>query len=325
MTHDSIKRPSIEDLLQRGLELYGQNRTAEAIRCWNDVLAQSPGEQRALDYLESAGVTPAPSQPLGKVIELHPIREQRASAAAAEGPVSRPLPALDELHHGISDREAFERLLREKRFEEALEFLYKERERAPEDASITRGIRALKDHLTARYGRELGSLDQVPVVLAPPEERRLLPAEKRDLLRLVDGIATFGDVLISSRFGRFETCRLLALMLKRGVIGVRPHSAEPTVLDPRELARPAPTPPVAEPPSTTRPVVDEHPPAPASAPPPASHTDPYAELFASATEAYLRRDYDEALRLFEECVRQRPQDRRAEYNLRKLKERKGSP
>jgi TolA-binding protein len=60
-------------------------------------------------------------------------------------------------------------------------------------------------------------------------------------------------------------------------------------------------------------------------PPTAAPPDPYTRLFEDATKAYLRRDYDRAERLFAECVTQRPGDRRAEYNLRKLKERKVSP
>ena len=325
MTLETGVRASIDELLQQGLDLYGQNRTADAIRCWQDALALAPDDQRAMDYLESAGVKPAPPSQVER-------REPRPPQS------SLPLIGLDDLDAAAVNRGELVRLLREKRYEEALLFLYKERDRVPQDTSLTRGIHALKDHLTTRYARELGSLDLAPHVLASEEDQRRLAPEHREVIRLIDGIATYGDILVSSRLGRFETYRILALMLKRGAIAV--PLPPPSYRAPVETTmRGLPAAPLAHdiessPPTPRagtvppRPVATPSPPSvrTPAAPPvsPRAPVDPYVELFERATSAYLRRDYDEATHLFEECVARRPGDRRAEHNLRRLKERKGS-
>ena len=351
VSYETSQRASVDELLQKGIELYGLNKTADAIHCWQEALALAPEDQRAIDYLESAGVKPAPPPQRGRVITLHPGREPRPPQS------SLPLIGLDDLDAVAVDRDELVRLLREKRYEEALLFLYKERDRVPHDTSLTRGIHALKDHLTTRYARELGSLDLAPQVVARDEELRRLAPEQREVVRLIDGVATYGDILVSSRLGRFETYRTLALMLKRGAIAVpeplpsypapppatagKPSAAlaDPEIeqapptpragtVPPRPVAMRATPKPPAEPVATATPASTPVPPsASRSAPPPASPrapADPYLELFERATAAYLRRDYDEALHLFEECVARRPGDRRAEHNLRRLRERKGS-
>jgi hypothetical protein len=311
------------------LELYGQNREADAVRCWQEVLVLAPGEQRALDFLESAGVTPAP---VSGSVALR-SREKGSSPPS-------PFPDLEDVGATEVDREVLVGLLRDKRYEEALVFLYRERERRPEDASLTRGIHAIKDHLTAAYARQLGSLDQTPRVVAL-EGLHTLSSEQRQVLRLLDGLATYGDILRSSRLGRFETYRLLALLAKDGRIAVRatsvagmPAVRPPMPTLPSETGAPTlrassavvSAPPVAEPAPLTPPPpsITLMPPSVAPNSAAAATADPYTRLFEDATRAYLRRDYDEAERLFERCAAQRPGDRRAEYNLRKLKERKGS-
>lgn len=342
MSQDNTQRTSAEDLLALGLELYGQNKVADAVRCWQQVLSLSPGDRRALDYLDAAGAeaTPAPVSAAtahgGVLIELAAAREARAATP--------PSVMLGDVEVSVQHREAMERLLRDKRYEEALQVLYKERERAPQDSSISRGIRVLKEQLVVYYGRELGSLDRVPVLVASEEVLSRLAPEQREVLRLLDGVATFGDVLGSSRFGRFETYRLLATLLKRGSITVRsPSVTMPAV---RESAPPPARRAAEEPTPITRPssgasslgrymyvaeesADDTTPPAPAplsqaSAPsfyPPPSRSDgDFDRIFGQATEAYLCKDHAEAIRLYEECLAVRPGDARAEHNLRKLRQ-----
>jgi len=54
-----------------------------------------------------------------------------------------------------------------------------------------------------------------------------------------------------------------------------------------------------------------------------SHDDDFRVLFQRATEAYMLRDYRSALRLFAECQKQRPDDRRVSHNLSALRRRLG--
>jgi tetratricopeptide (TPR) repeat protein len=310
VSRNDTRRSSVEDLLAEGLELYGQNKVAEAVLRWREVLAVAPGEQRALDYLDAAGAEAMPAPTTGVVIELSAAREARSATPPSIAP-----DAIGEADVGAVDREALERLLQDKRYEEALAFLYKARDRAPQDPSLSRGIRALKEHLVVCYDRELGSHDRVPVRALSNEALAKIPPEQRQVLRLIDGLATFGDVLDSSRLGRFETSRLLASMLKRGSITVRAPSV--TMAAVREPAPPAP--PTR--PSPSDPRSPEPPSEPRSSEPRSSEPPPsdYARAFDRATEAYLSHDYEDAARLYEECLAVRPGDARAEHNLRKVR------
>ncbi len=48
----------------------------------------------------------------------------------------------------------------------------------------------------------------------------------------------------------------------------------------------------------------------------------FEQILKDATSAYLRRDYDLALKLFEECLALQPEDRRALHNIERIKRRK---
>ena len=56
---------------------------------------------------------------------------------------------------------------------------------------------------------------------------------------------------------------------------------------------------------------------------PAQADDGFRALFQRATEAYMLRDFEEAYRLFTECYKRRPDDRRVSHNLSALKRRLG--
>jgi hypothetical protein len=189
----------------------------------------------------------------------------------------------------------------------------------------------LKEHLTVRYARELGSLDRIPVLVAGADQLARATAEQRQVLRLVDGLATLGDVMRSSRLGRFETYRLLASMLERGLIRTRaPSLFMPAVRLPEPAAKVPSEPPATQPspvsaPFSAPPVTTTR----ATAPPPQSGalpvepaTDEYELLFGRATEAYLSREHDTAIRLYEQCLAQRPSDGRVVNNLGRLRKRK---
>lgn len=328
-SHVPTDRSSIDALLEEGLDLYGQNRVPEAVRCWHRALALEPGEARALEYLECAGASPAPPSGHGVVIALHTARTARAGGE----PPSTSFPLSDGDAPGV-DRPALERLLAERRYEDALLLLYRERSKTPEDPAITRGIRMLKEHLTVRFARELGSLDRIPVLLAGSEQLARATAEQRQVLRLIDGLATLGDVLQSSRLGRFETYRLLATMLQRGVISTRAPSIFMPAVRPPERAPSQRPPPPSEPPSTHKspsssPISAEPTTTPRASVPPHSGllatepaTDEYELLFSHATEAYLSGDHGSAMALYEQCHSQRPDDGRVRNNLERLRMRK---
>src|SRR5690606_40856525 len=65
-------------------------------------------------------------------------------------------------------------LLRERRFEDALQTLYRARAAAPSDPEIQTAIDQLKDFMVTTYARHLGGMDKVapPVPSAAPKDRK---------------------------------------------------------------------------------------------------------------------------------------------------------
>jgi hypothetical protein len=182
---------TIERLLQEGLDLFHAGMADHAVAAWTEVLHMQPDEPRALEYLRQAG----------------------AGHGSDEEPVVQP---------GASVRAELEQLLAERRYEEALELLYAARQKAPDAADISRGIQLIKQRLIKRYLHQIGTLDQVPTVALTPAQldSGAVSDDEHELIRLADGIASFGDIARETRFGRFETYRLLASLLGRGVLAV---------------------------------------------------------------------------------------------------------
>lgn len=362
-------KDAITSLLQRGLDHYGRNEVEEAVKCWAEVLAHDPKHPAALDYLESAGVDVAqiPAQQ-AEIIDFDVARAQLGSVSPtppSPSVVPPPLPP------GMQDGEiepSLKRLLSERRYEEALDFLYAVRSRRPNDAAISRSIKLIREKLVVTYVARLVNLDHVPVLTRPltPQE---FGAEVRQVLALVDGVSTYADIVAASSAGRLAALRTLCSGLEGGIIqsapalkphesssrfraplqpsllaGIAAHSPSPPPSSDRRLRapepRPSPDPPPAAvflgAPSTRARSFDDSPPS--SAPPPvapkapasvrpaaasAAPDDPYRTLFDRATEAYLIRDYRRAYELFSSCCKERPDDTRAQHNLKALKKRLG--
>ncbi len=292
---------NIESLLDEGLELYGRNRVTEAVRCWQRALRLRPTDTRARDYLESAGIIPA-----------NDTDEDLAEQKKGARPLS--VPPLEDASPPTQD--AIVALVKDHRFEEALALLRRARAMNPEDHAVSRSLRLLKERMTLAYASKIGDLDCVPCLLRALEELTALEvdATTMQVLRLVDGIATYGDILDVAHAERFETYRALANALSRGLVeSTRPvRSFEPTTATRRQIVAP-PVPARLE--AAPVPVLA---PAAAPEPAPAPVVDEYDALFARATMAYARRNYGEAHTLFQRCLELRPEDRRALHNLKQL-------
>ena len=284
----------LEELLRRGLDFYALNNAADAARCWEQAAALDPGDTRATEYLAALrGDGGAEAAAAEKSSE--PERLERRTLTGLRQVVDE-LGSPEEGAPRSFDRAQFVELLRAKKYEEALEVLYKMRHAAPDNASVSRGIQVLKDKLLNDYVARLGNLD---LVVAPTRASAgPVSSEENDVLRLTDGIASLGDVLSASRLGRLATARALAALLGRGVlaVGTAPAQAKPPALP-----------------------ADATPQASQAAAPGGSR---YDETFRLATEAYLRRDVDSALTLFAQCLEERPDDRRVQHNIERLQQRK---
>lgn len=122
---------------------------------------------------------------------------------------------------GAPDYRAHYRRLQEllgaHRYEDALDLLCSVREAFPSDQALSRSIRLLRDHLSAKYARCLDDLDRVPrltggsLPLSPHEER---------VVALIDGVSSFGELMLTSPLGQFDTLRALVSLMQRGVIVV---------------------------------------------------------------------------------------------------------
>ncbi len=127
------------------------------------------------------------------------------------------------------DRERLVHKLRHRDYEGALEMLYSARVDAPNAPELSRGIQLLKERLVIDYQRRLGTMDAVPVPSkgADPTD---LPLAERQVFRLIDGIATYDDILSITTLGRFRTYQTLVKFAERGLVQSR-EPAETSLLD----------------------------------------------------------------------------------------------
>ena len=208
----------VEELLARGLDHYGRGEEEAAITCWREVLAIRPDEERAKDYLSTAGAELS-GKPPGPVVDVASIDQQLTSKSYTTMPAVREAAGNDisgrvEPHR----RQALEQLTSERKFEEALELAYTMRREAPADRSLSKAIQLLKARLLYDYTKQIGCLDDVPRIRAARMAQESLTSEARIVLRLADGIATYGDILESCRLGSFKVSQVLVQLLETGVI-----------------------------------------------------------------------------------------------------------
>jgi tetratricopeptide (TPR) repeat protein len=270
-------------LLEGGLQFYGQNRKTEAIEQWHQVLALEPDNRLAKEYLEAAGAwgIEAPGAP--------PLRVVRNDDPT-------PSKAVD-----ASTRESVLSLVKAHRFEDALTVLYEAHRKAPADAAVSRSIAVMKQRVLSDYQRELGSLDQVPFVQLQGEHLKRVPLSpnEQELVGLVDGLVTFGDILQSSQRGELPSTKALVGLLRKGVVQVKNQStALLTKIQTQELT--------IEPPPTMSPssVFPQQSEAVAAALTDAKQATKIAftALLAKAVQASLAGRTSEAKRLLEEAT-----------------------
>ncbi len=295
---------SIQVLLQAGLDHYGRGDVDSAVRCWTEVLELNPNQEQARDYLDAAGVSE--NSPNAEVIDIDSLRERaglssdrpRRTLSQDPGPLLLP---------GGQPSPELERMLKQRRYDDALALLYAARAKHPQDASISRSIRLLRERLILSYAERLTTLDHVPTVAADFDRSRL-SSEQRQVLSFVDGISTFGDIAAANASGQLLTLRVLSDLQDAGAFNVEsPGSSRRPSSRPMEEPSVRPTGPVAK----SRPAALDAP------------DEAYEALFRRATEAYLRREFEQALQLFQLCSERRPADNRPRHNLTALKRRLG--
>jgi hypothetical protein len=188
-------------------------------------------------------------------------------------------------------------LLREKRYEEALQRLYQARAETPDNAELQKGIDQVKEFLIGAYAKRLGGLDQIAEPVPPVSGRS---PDMVLLARYVDGTSTYGDLAEMCPLGRLRTLQVL--------IEMYPRQAPPSS---STVAAPA----------TESELVPETERSASSLPPAVEdpQTRAYREAFARGTAAYIQRRFADAVEAFEHCDQLRPGDAAAAVMLRRAR------
>jgi len=314
----------VKQLLKRGLDHYGRNEIADAIRCWQEALSLAPDEPLARDYLESAGVELQQHRAHAKILDFAGPRAQLVRNVAKSAPSSGEVPTtLERSAHNKRRATELEALLRDKRYEEALTLLRSVQREAPDDLRVERSIRLLSDRLCSVYERRLTELTLVPYLVQPPVRAS---SEELRVMALVDGQRSYAEIVSESPLDRLSSLRALCALSEGKCFSLNgPDSVPPTarsLVPGMELRATMDNAfghhrsGLATEPSPTSGVIDTGPSSQRSG-------DAHAELFRRATEAYLVRNFELAFQLFGECCRQWPDDRRSLHNLNVLKRRIG--
>ncbi len=140
------------------------------------------------------------------------------------------------------------RLVRDRRYEEALSVLYAARAESPNDKDLQTSIQQIKEFLVGSYAKRLGGLDRVagpiPVTAARSPDALLVA-------RYVDGTSTFDDISRTCPLGRVRTLQVLVELYRSGEPVAAAIAETPSlkaVLEEQAKRVPAPSP---EPPRVT--------------------------------------------------------------------------
>jgi len=229
-------------LLDQGLVRYAIGMRGEAIQFWQDALEQSPGDARALDYLQSVGAL-SPSA-IGADVDLSPAARLDSVGIATLDrggesliPHFAPEPAdqgdLDSGAHGIADpmvadvdilvREAKERE-QAGEYEEALKNCREALRRDPEHVEALALIETLRVELKKVYLAELEPLERVPYLHATDSSILELSLDPVGgfLISQIDGEITLEELLtILGTFDQFRVLSSLHYFLVNEIIEIR--------------------------------------------------------------------------------------------------------
>lgn len=244
MSDLSAEGEAVSRMLDRGLVRYAMGLRDEAIVFWQDALEQSPGNARALDYLQSVGAL-SPSA-LDPDVDLSPV--QRIESAVGMATLDRagdsllppfiPEPstyddAEEDNGAGTGDsivvdvdilvREAKEREASGD-FEVALKNCEDALRRDPEHEEALALVATLRVELEAVYLKELEPLSQIPYLRATDSSILELSLDPVGgfLISQIDGEITLEELLlILGTFDQFRVLSSLHYILVNEIIELR--------------------------------------------------------------------------------------------------------
>ena len=257
MTEAPAGAEDLTRVLDQGLVRYAMGMRDEAIRLWQEALTQSPGNNRALDYLQSVGALP-PSA-VGDDVDLGPNRidsvgvstidraaeslvppftreptaddgeqveaEAEVAAEAEVEPEPETEAAGDTM---VADVDILVREAKEREqageYEEALKNCEDALRRDPEHAEALVLVETLRGELNEVYLKELEPLSRVPVLRATDASILELSLDPVGgfLISQIDGEITVEELLtILGTFDQFRVLSSLHYFLVNEIIELR--------------------------------------------------------------------------------------------------------
>jgi len=234
----------LQELLDRGLHHYGLGEVKRAAQLWLELLGKDPAHreaQRYVDYLrdqrpeafvglEETTATPTPTPGAGSAdwassVPATPHQDTApVEAGAPRGmapPVGDPFdllgPALrNPLIEGAMD------LYGLNDFEGALQLILKAEAQGQNDSRLKQLHEQCEAQLLKLYEARLGDLQQTPKTKVQTSELVWLNLDHRAgfVLSLVDGTVSYEELFALSGMPKLETARVVAQLVRDGVIGV---------------------------------------------------------------------------------------------------------
>lgn len=184
---------SVDKLLNDGLILFGLGKFEEAIIYWKRALELSPNDSLAKEYLEIA------------LEEIGQNPRDVGGGDVNQDPIAQAL-----------------ELLKQGELEKAHAILKLLLEISGENPQVHGYELLVKAHKLENYSKVMGELTAVPRVVKDFEGIKKLDLTKEAgfILSLVDGIATFDDILSMARLERLEAMGHLVSLIEKGVVRI---------------------------------------------------------------------------------------------------------
>jgi hypothetical protein len=231
-----------QELLDRGLHHYGLGEVKRAAQLWLELLGKEPTHREArryLDYLrdqrpeafeglEETAPQSTPTPAAGSAdwassvpAQEDPARVEVASPRGLAPPVGDPFDLLgpsprNPLIEGAMD------LYGLNDFEGALQLILKAEAQGQDDSRLKQLREQCEAQLLKLYEARLGDLQQTPRTKVQSSELVWLNLDHRAgfVLSLVDGTVSYDELFALSGMPKLETARLVAQLVRDGVIGV---------------------------------------------------------------------------------------------------------
>lgn len=189
------KADKIARLLAEGLEHYGCDEIAPAIKAWRGVLALDRSNTEALDFLQTAD-----------------RRDQRR------------LPVQDQMSD--TERQIVHQvigLIEGAEWEAALDLLRGRSDSEPTALEYEATLEIVRSRLLRRYTERVGNLDGIPTLKngAGDLTSHNLPSDAGFMLSLIDGTTGMADLISLSGMDAFEALRIVGNLLDSEILEMR--------------------------------------------------------------------------------------------------------